>query len=1225
MGYMKQIEVENFKSWRGKQVLGPFKRFTCIVGTNGSGKSNVMDALGFVMGERAAALRVRQARELICGAHVGRPVAGTASVSMVYCEDNGEEIVFKRTVAGDASEYRINGRLVTFTEYASALEKIGVLIKARNCLVFQGTVESIAMKNAKEMTRVFERISGSLELADEYIRAKEALLRAKEDTQFHFKKKKTAAAEKKHASQVKEEVQRYQAIVDDLNQNKVQLILCQLFHNEKDLDALQASRQHWQALVLEKKSGLVLWEQSMQVLKKELGHVTRGLQKIEKEVRMEEQTQAHRRSQYLKAKEQTAHQVRKLGSAHSSLQGALQQQRRKEQELEELRAELVQLDRSWRQFEEEAQTEGAPRGVTVELAEAQLEHYKELKDLSRKQGSTLRQQVEKLRWEVKADWGKLEFDQRRKKEVQASIKHTQAQLEECSRRAEKLGEYSSTCSATLAEQQQLEESLRVALDEGHARSREVERELAETIDELQNACVDGHESRRQQRRGEMLDSLRKLYPEALIGRLLDLCHPIHKKYQLAVTKMFGRYMNAIVVTSEKVARDCIRFLKQERADPETFLPLDYLEVSALNERLREVRGAKMGVDVVQYAAPLGRAVQFVCGNTLVCDTVKEAQHVAFRGPQRLKTVALDGTMFFKSGAISGGASDLRSKARRWDEKDMGKLKERREQLTAELRGLLKLKHKEAELKQVQTQVKGIQTRLKFSLSELDAIRKKNIPACLAEKSRLESLLLNLESEIQMQKDNMELKEKKIGDLQTKLNEVDDQVFSDFCAEIGVANIREYEQEYLKQQQEMDSKRLQFETQRTRLTTQLEFEQSQLEQSRGKIREWEDTLRKGEQGVSQLRKEEEQLMKGLDEIIVKVQELRNSLLGQKSLVSDCNARLDEKVTGRQQCSRELLKLQRELMSVKVALEKKQQERHNLLLSCKVRDLPVTLLSGSMDDITEEQLDSETTIVTVDIYEREKQMVIDYSALRRELQELEGEEEVESELEKLQETLGSLETALQRSGTPDLKALQKMNEVKEMFHGIVEAFEASTKMTRRCQHEFQQVKSRRSRLFSECFEHVSNSIDQIYKQLCRNPCAQAILSAENPDEPYLDGISYNCVAPGKRFMAMDNLSGGEKSIAALALVFAIHSFRPAPFFVLDEVDAALDNTNINKLTSYIREQCRVYFQIIVISQKEEFYSKADALLGVYSEYDEYMFSRLLTLDLSPYPLNEETVTD
>lgn len=81
------------------------------------------------------------------------------------------------------------------------------------------------------------------------------------------------------------QVQRYQALVDDLNQNTAQLILCRLFHNEKDVDALQASRQHLQTLVLEKKSGLVLWEQGMQVLKKELGHVTRSLQKIEKEVR----------------------------------------------------------------------------------------------------------------------------------------------------------------------------------------------------------------------------------------------------------------------------------------------------------------------------------------------------------------------------------------------------------------------------------------------------------------------------------------------------------------------------------------------------------------------------------------------------------------------------------------------------------------------------------------------------------------------------------------------------------------------------------------------------------------------------------------------------------------------------------------------------------------------------------------------------------------------------
>jgi structural maintenance of chromosome 1 len=73
----------------------------------------------------------------------------------------------------------------------------------------------------------------------------------------------------------------------------------------------------------------------------------------------------------------------------------------------------------------------------------------------------------------------------------------------------------------------------------------------------------------------------------------------------------------------------------------------------------------------------------------------------------------------------------------------------------------------------------------------------------------------------------------------------------------------------------------------------------------------------------------------------------------------------------------------------------------------------------------------------------------------------------------------------------------------------------------------------------------------------------LGPENPEEPYLEGINYNCVAPGKRFQPMSNLSGGEKTIAALALLFAIHSFQPAPFFVLDEIDAALDNTNIGKV--------------------------------------------------------------
>ena len=113
------------------------------------------------------------------------------------------------------------------------------------------------------------------------------------------------------------------------------------------------------------------------------------------------------------------------------------------------------------------------------------------------------------------------------------------------------------------------------------------------------------------------------------------------------------------------------------------------------------------------------------------------------------------------------------------------------------------------------------------------------------------------------------------------------------------------------------------------------------------------------------------------------------------------------------------------------------------------------------------------------------------------------------------------------------------------------------------EFEKVKRQRLNAFNECFEAVSQRVDAIYKSLTNNASAQAFLVPENPEEPYLEGINYNCVAPGKRFQPMSNLSGGEKTVAALALLFAIHSFKPAPFFVLDEIDAALDNTNIGKV--------------------------------------------------------------
>uniref|UniRef100_A0AAY4CDZ0 Structural maintenance of chromosomes protein n=1 Tax=Denticeps clupeoides TaxID=299321 RepID=A0AAY4CDZ0_9TELE len=1221
MGYLKQLDVENFKSWEGKQIIGPFMRFNCIIGTNGSGKSNLMDALGFVMGERASSLRVKHLRDLIHGAHIGRPASTSASVTMRYCDEHGGELRFSRTVSGDSSDFYINGKHVTLSIYTVELEKIGIVVKARNCLVFQGAVETIAMKNAKERTKMFERISSSVDLAEEYNTKHAALMKAKEETQFNFNRKRSAVAERKQIFKDKTEAVKYQALLNELGQSKLQLSLFRMYHTEQRVFKLFSCIREKQEDVTAKMRSVEKWEQLVKVQKKENGRLNREMQQTEKEIRVQEQNLSHQRTQYIKAKVNTSHHERKAEANRASLHESYKQREQKKQDLTELHKDLDDLERAWKAYAREMEVHRATQEVDVHLEEAQLERYRMLKESATRQAAGLRQQAEKLRWQVKADQEKLEVDKRRKYEVEVSIKNGQTQLEDCTKRAEKLKEYVSTCNASLEELRQREHSLMEELEQGKDRRQQVNKELCEVLGALQNARLDSHESHRQRKRQEAVESLRRQYPDTLIGRLVDLCQPIHKKFQLAITKVFGHHMNAIVVTSEKVACECIKFLKQERAEPETFLPIDYLDVTPLNERLREIRGTKLVVDVVQCATQLKKVVQYVCGNALVCETIKEARHVAFDGPARLKTVSLDGTMFSKSGVISGGSLHLRSKACRWDEKDMNELRERKERLTVELRDLMNLRQKEAELSQTRVQIQGIQTRLKYSMTELDSLHKRTIPACQAEISRLMSELSNLECQILEQTNGVEQKEWKVKQIKDRINETEDQVFADFCLDIGVSNIREYEQEHIRQQQELDRKCLQFESQRTRLRTQLEYEQGQLEQQGKKLKNMEDSISKEDEVIIKFKEEEKKLLCVVDEAQSKLLELQSVLTGKRSVVSESKAELDHNMKSQQE--KELVKLQKEMISLEAALEQRRLIKHNLLQECKIDNIPITLLSGSLDDISDVQLDSESLSATgtLEIYEREEQMVMDYGALKEELKALDEDGDVEKEAQKLREVISSLEGVINRSKPPNLKALEKMQEVKENFRDVLDAFEASTSVAKKCNQEFEQVKAKRFRMFSDCFDHVSVVIDQIYKKLCRNQSAQAMLSPENPDEPYLGGINYNCVAPGKRFMAMDNLSGGEKTIAALALVFAIHSFRPAPFFVLDEVDAALDNSNIGKVTGFIREQSTQNVQVIVISLKEEFYSRSDVLLGVYSEFNQCMYSRLLSVDLRPYPLHEE----
>uniref|UniRef100_A0A8C1EYN5 Structural maintenance of chromosomes protein n=4 Tax=Cyprinidae TaxID=7953 RepID=A0A8C1EYN5_CYPCA len=1186
--------------------------------------SNLMDAISFVLAEKTSNLRVKTLKDLIHGAPVGKPAANRAFVSMVYCEDNGDECTFTRVIIGSSSEYRINNKVVGLSEYSEELEKLGILIKARNFLVFQGAVESIAMKNPKERTTLFEEISRSGELAQEYDRRKKEMVKAEEDTQFNYHRKKNIAAERKEAKQEKEEAERYQRLKDEVVRAHVQLQLFKLYHNEAEIEKLNRELSQRNREIEKDRKKMDHVEEELKEKKKELGRMMRDQQNVEKEIKEKDAELNQKRPQYIKAKENTAHKIKKLEVARKSLQNAQKMYKKRKADIEELDREQGAVEMARQEFEERMEEEAQSQGQDLTLEENQVKQYHRLKEEASKRAATLAQELEKFNRDQKADQDRLDLEERKKIETEAKIKQKIREIEENQKRIEKLEDYIATSRQSLDEQRRMEEELTEEVELAKRRIDEINMELNQVMEQLGDARIDRQENSRQQRKAEIMESIKRLYPGSVYGRLIDLCQPTQKKYQIAVTKVLGKNMDAIIVDSEKTGRDCIQYIKEQRGEPETFLPLDYLEVKPTDEKLRELRGAKLVIDVIRYEPPhIKKALQYACGNALVCENVEDARRIAFGGPYRHKTVALDGTLFQKSGVISGGASDLKAKARRWDEKAVDKLKEKKEKLTEELKEQMKAKRKEAELRQVQSQAHGLQMRLKYSQSDLEQTKTRHLSLNMQEKSKLESELANFGPRINDIKRIIQSRERDITELRDRMNLVEDEVFVEFCQEIGVRNIREFEEEKVKRQNEIAKKRLEFETQKTRLAIQLDYEKNQLKEDQEKVMMWEQTVKKDENEIERLKKEEHRHMKIIDETMAQLQDLKNQHLTKKGEVNDKNREMEEIRKKLGSANKELTQLQKEVTAIETKLEQKRSDRHNLLQACKMQDIKLPLKSGTMDDISQGEGSSQvedsisSPKASSSVHAKEALIEIDYSNLNEDLKDALSEEEIKAEMNTLQQRLNEQQSILQRISAPNMKAMEKLESVRDKFQETSDEFEAARKRAKKAKQAFEQIKKERFDRFNACFESVATNIDEIYKALSRNSSAQAFLGPENPEEPYLDGINYNCVAPGKRFRPMDNLSGGEKTVAALALLFAIHSYKPAPFFVLDEIDAALDNTNIGKVANYIKDQSVQNFQAIVISLKEEFYTKADSLIGVYPEQGDCVISKVLTFDLSQYP--------
>jgi structural maintenance of chromosome 1 len=248
MGRLQRLELENFKSYFGKQVVGPFDNFTCIIGPNGAGKSNMMDAISFVLGVQSKHLRSSHLKELVFRKDADSAPARKASVKLVYelskdeIKDHaaGSEISFCRTIsAAGVSSYRLDNKDVTYEKYEDTLQKIGVLVKARNFLVFQGDVEAIASKSPQDLTKLLEQISGS----DQFIAEYDDLLRrkaeAEENTIFSMQKKKMYSTQCREVKGQKDEAEYYQDKKEELSNLRTEYVLWQIWCVKSEIEGKQ--------------------------------------------------------------------------------------------------------------------------------------------------------------------------------------------------------------------------------------------------------------------------------------------------------------------------------------------------------------------------------------------------------------------------------------------------------------------------------------------------------------------------------------------------------------------------------------------------------------------------------------------------------------------------------------------------------------------------------------------------------------------------------------------------------------------------------------------------------------------------------------------------------------------------------------------------------------------------------------------------------------------------
>jgi len=916
------------------------------------------------------------------------------------------------------------------------------------------------------------------------------------------------------------------------------------------------------------------------------------------------------------------------------------------------------------------------------LTQSQEEEYERVKEAAAAASVRPRRKLQQITRQLELARAGAADAQKQLEEIRAQMNNHVRDQKELQTRRDKIA---NSIQKTEADRKAAQEELREANrqnEEATRRRTEIDMELEQINAKIRDARDNRRKNRDEERFQDAIKNL-KVHFKGVHGRLVDLCRPSQRRYNLAVTVAAGKDMDALVVDTKAIGIDCIKYLRENRIGTATFLPLDSLQVPSresterIRARLAQDGRFRLAADVITADPAIRKAVLYAVDNTVICDNLDYARQLCFGnshhrrgghdGPT-IKAVTLDGAVISKAGTMTGGStSDDSNKAGRWDEQAMEDLRRKKDQLEAERSDLDRNQTtgrqsigRSNRIEELRNNYDSLNNRAAYSKSDMEFTRK-----TLAGKN---TLLKSIALKIPQQEEKLSLHEEEIKKLDSEKEKViievktaKDEHLGPFLAATGLTDLEAYERATRETRDEFNNNKRKLVEHIAQLEEQKSYESNR--DLKKPIVSAEKRLKNHQKKLKDAKGRQEELKKEGKAAKEKLEEAEQNVIS----AQEKEQRTEEKAKNLQNEFKEAQKkrnaVSKSVSSEESALEQLRGRLAEILQRARLEEvyLPVVDANGSPDgsrrttrsgrqigekedssdgdgdgdgdgdDEDEEMLETQETDVRIPsatqysqddnpkvVADRNEASKLDFDKLRSDFKERLSDREIAQVKKDFDEKRRKIDAEIEGI-VPNMKAHEAFSAITEKLKGTDSDYQQAKDKSRKAAAEFLKIKKKRTKKFLDAFNHIDKALKTIYTDMTKSSKhplgGNAYLTLDDTEEPFKGGMKFNAMPPMKRFRDMYQLSGGEKTVASLALLFAIHSYHPAPFFVMDEVDAALDNINLRKVCNYIQQRSQVDFQCIVISLKDMFYERSQALVGICKDVGTNS-SRTLTLDLTQY---------